>query len=106
MLDRLKNFVKKYQYEIILIGGTAALGGIATYYGYKIGKEIGYSKGYDYGAGDTMVNVSTGRLAGCTFNGKTYEFISKETTEEALLASDPNIEFNPGIAASKIPSAQ
>ena len=77
---------------------------MATYYGYTIGKAIGYSKGYDYGAGDTLIRVATNVVGGVKFHGKVYEINSTETTEEELLSKDPSLIFEPGVGASTIPA--
>lgn len=116
MFKKVKDFVKKYQYEIILIGGTAAIGAVATYAAYCFGKDVGYISGtadgmntgyglgeingYSKGMGDALVDVSTGAIGGATFCDKTYAFTSTETTTEKLLASDPTLELHDNVYTS------
>lgn len=93
MFRKIFNFVKEHKKEIAVIGGLTIAGGVSTYVGYKIGSKNGYDEGYKYGCGNTLVNVALGREAGCTFLDKTYEFFSKETTQEEM-TKDPTILFN------------
>ena len=96
MFEKAKAWVKDHKYECFLIGGTAALGAVATYCGYKLGKEVGFANGekdgFANGSGEALVSVALGECCGCNYMDKTYKFTAEETTMESML-TDPEVVY-------------
>ena len=106
MLNEVKEFVKNNKEEIIICSCIAAVAGLSFYFGYKAGKVRGFSSGMNYGyprgLGDGVASVANGSIAGIEWNGNVYKFMVEKSTAEAILASDPNIIYDPKKWPTKV----